>query len=249
MLLLLIFPVLVSGFIACHIHPVYQYRLHRYEGQYLYLKSAELGLYCFFLGTAIASALHYWIPHRLQIGSFGVSLALSESISGFMTVIGATPEAESKKMAWFLILSFLMLLSAYILKAGGQLRLYRRFDRWDAKVFVMGELLEDSPLDNLLFHLSLDKEKYAMLTMSDRKVYVGKVVSLGEPSETSGMDQDITIMPIMSGYRNKDNLTIDFTTHYSEIETEVFLSLRQDAIVSATEFDFHAYKIWNRPSL
>lgn len=97
MLLLLIFPVLVSGFIACHIHPVYQYRLHRYEGQYLYLKSAELGLYCFFLGTAIASALHYWIPDRLLIGSDGVSLALSEYISGFMTVIGAAPEAESKK--------------------------------------------------------------------------------------------------------------------------------------------------------
>lgn len=42
MLLLLIFPVLVAGFFACHIHPIHAYKLHRYEGQYLYLKSASL---------------------------------------------------------------------------------------------------------------------------------------------------------------------------------------------------------------
>ena len=40
MFALLIVPILVAGFMACHIHPVFSYKLHRYEGQYLYLKSA-----------------------------------------------------------------------------------------------------------------------------------------------------------------------------------------------------------------
>ena len=59
MLLLLIFPVLVAGFFACHIHPVHSYKLHRYEGQYLYLKSAELGVKCFAIGATFALAAHF----------------------------------------------------------------------------------------------------------------------------------------------------------------------------------------------
>ena len=86
-----------------------------------------------------------------------------------------------------------------------------------------------------------------MLTMDDRKVYVGKVISLGEPSETSGMDQDVSIMPLMSGYRDKDTLKVTFTTYYEEVDADIYLSLRQDAIVSATEFDFQAYLKWNPP--
>ena len=151
-------------------------------------------------------------------------------------------------MAWFFILSGGTLVAAYVLKMWGHITLRQRFGTWDAKVFVIGELLEDSPLDNLLFQLSLDKDKHAMLTMDDRKVYVGKVISLGEPSETSGMDQDISIMPLMSGYRDKDTLKVTFSTHYEDVDSDIYLSLRQDAIVSATEFDFDAYQKWNPPA-
>jgi hypothetical protein len=84
-----------------------------------------------------------------------------------------------------------------------------------------------------------------MLTLSDRKVYVGKVISLGEPTETNGMDQDISIIPLMSGHRDKDTLKLEFDTHYSEVESDIYLSLRQDSILSATPFDFKAYETWN----
>ena len=49
----------------------------------------------------------------------------------------------------------------------------------------------------------------------------------------------------MSGYRDKDTLKVNFTTHYSEVEATIHLALRQDAIVSVTEFDFDAYARWN----
>ena len=32
-----------------------------------------------------------------------------------------------------------------------------------------------------------------MLTLSDRKVYVGKVISLGEPTETNGTKIDVSL--------------------------------------------------------
>lgn len=247
MFFLLIFPVLVAGFFACHIHPIHSYKLHRYEGQYLYLKSAELGLKCFAIAFVIALTTHAWLPDSISLGCTTLNLHASSSLVSAMTEIGAEPQYEAKKMAWFFLFSVLTFLAAFLLKAWGHLTLYLRFGSRDTKVYVIGELLEDSPLDNLLFKLSLEKDKHVMLTMDDRKVYVGKVISLGEPSETSGMDQDVSIMPLMSGHRDKDTLKVDFTTYYEEVDTDIYLSLRQDKIVSATEFDFTAYLKWNPP--
>lgn len=88
-----------------------------------------------------------------------------------------------------------------------------------------------------------------MLTMDDRKVYVGKIVTMGEPSETAGMDQEIIIIPVMSGYRDKDSLIVKFTTKYKDIDKELQVCLRQESIVSATEFDFDAYRKWNPEKL
>lgn len=108
----------------------------------------------------------------------------------------------------------------------------------------MGGLLADSPLDNLFFESSLSTDKYAMNSLADRKVYVGKVIDMGEPTETKGIDQDISIMPVMSGHRDEKTLGVEFTTDYTEVETDIYLSLRQDAITSVTEFDFEAYGNW-----
>lgn len=246
MLFLLIFPILVAGFIACHIHPVHSYKLHRYEGQYLYLKSAELGLKCFALALLLAILGHYWIPNALYLGWGSIRLDLSAVLKdSVQDMLGISDKAEVGKTAWFVLFSALTFMSSLLIKAWGHLSLFRRFGAWRARIFVIAELLADSPLDNLLFRLSLEKGKQIMLTMADRKVYVGKVVSLGEPSETSGMDQDIAIVPLMSGYRDKDTLKLKFTTYYDEVDADISLSLRQDSILSATEFNFAAYQQWN----
>lgn len=245
MLFLLIFPILVSGFFACHIHPYHFYKLHRYEGQYLYLKSAEMGLKCFGLAFLVAAIAHYQTPDTLTLCHRDFSFNLSTRLGKAMVVMGAEHEHEASKMAWFFILSILTFLSAIFLKWWGHLVLWLRFRAWNSRIYVIGELLDDSPLDSLLFNLSLQKDKYVMLTMNDRKVYVGKIISLGEPTETNGMDQDISIMPLMSGYRDKDTLKVEFKTFYEQVSANIYLSLRQDAILSATEFDFKAYRVWN----
>ena len=249
MLFLLILPVLVAGFFACHIHPVYSYKLHRYEGQYLYLKSAELGLKCFSIALLLALGGHYSVPDSVSFFCHEINLNLSAYFVSAVKVFGAQDDFEAKKMAWFFLLSFLLFVAAFLVKLWGNFRLLLRFGRWDARVFVIGQLLEDSPLDNLLFRLSMEKDKSVMISLSDRKVYVGKVINLGEPSETSGMDQDISIIPLMSGYRDKDDLTVEFTTYYEETGGNLYISIRQDAIVSATEFDFSSHQKWTEKKL
>lgn len=248
MLLLLIFPVLVAGFFACHIHPIHAYKLHRYEGQYLYLKSAELGLKCFALACILALVGHHLLPDRIEMFGLDINFQLASGLSNSIARMVDIDHRDASKAAWFFILSFGTFLSAFVAKAWGFLVIHRRFGTWNprtAKVYVIGELLSDSPLDDLLFKLSLQKDKYAMITLQDRKVYVGKVIDLGEPTETNGIDQDISIMPVMSGCRDKDSLEVSFKTFYEDIDADIYLSLRQDAILSVTEFNFGAYKAWN----
>jgi hypothetical protein len=244
-LFLLIFPVLVAGFFACHIHPVHSFRLHRYEGQYLYLKSSELGLKCFFIAGLASLAMHHWLPDNISVCERIYSWQLLSWLTEQMKMAGATEPGEASKMAWFVELSFLTFIAAFALKLWAHFRLWLRFRSWNTRLHVIGEILEDSPLDYLLYSLSLDENKNVMLMMEDRKVYVGRVVNLGEPSATGGMDQDVVLIPLMSGYRHKDTLKVTFTTMYSEVQADILISLRQDNIVSATEFDFDAYHKWN----
>ncbi|WAT88373.1 hypothetical protein [Delftia acidovorans] len=249
MFALLVIPVLVAGFFAFHIHPVYKFKLHRFEGQYLYLKSAQFGFMCFFLALLYNFFSHKYFPNKIFSGtSWEISLALYESLVDEFTKIVTSPD-EAKKISWLVMLSCQIFGAALFIKAWAHLSLRARFGKWNPRLAIIAEILEDSPLDNLLFQISMDKSKQIMLTMDDRKVYVGKIIQLGEPSETSGMDQDIVILPVMSGYRDKDNLKVVFTTYYKDVNKELELCLRQDSIVSATEFSNEAYKIWNPENL
>lgn len=253
MLFLLIFPILVAGFLACHIHPYHSYKLHRYEGQYLYLKSSKLGLMCFGWGFLLATTFHLLVPSSVQIFGFSFSINIEAFVKDLMGDMGASNDSEKAKMAWFFILSVATIFSAWIIKLWGHIVLKLRFGHFfKNKVHVIGELLDDSPLDSLLFKLSLNKNKQVMLSMQDRKVYVGKIIRMGEPTETNGMDQDITIVPVLSGYRDKDTLKVKLDTEYNDMpnsKTNITLSLRQDAIVSATEFDFDFYDEWHKPNV
>lgn len=94
MLFLLIFPVLVAGFVACHIHPVHSYRLHRYEGQYLYLKSAELGLKCFFFAWLAALAMHHLLPDGIIFCCRTFSWKLLPWLIDQMVMVGATARGK-----------------------------------------------------------------------------------------------------------------------------------------------------------
>lgn len=113
-----------------------------------------------------------------------------------------------------------------------------------------------SQLENRLFE-ALDKKTQVLITLKNRKVYIGYVLLLSDIfSERERLY--ITIWPMLSGYRDPDNLIIKVTNDYTEtyqqldgenlnnirlfIEnvSEVYdlsICIRIDEIVSVTGYD------------
>lgn len=238
MLLLLIIPLLVSGFLTSHIHPLHYYKLHRHEGQYLYIHTAYLGLACF-----TASLFINIIAHKVLI-SLGGCIQFSGSHINYMAtaiesflLIG---HKESVRLSWYVSVAACSIVFMPSILA----KLYR----WQLSkklktksetiqnVYITQQILKDSPLDSFLLDVII-RNQLVMLSMKDRKVYVGIILSMGEPNETQAADQEVSIRPVLSGFRCKDELTVTFNTPYKAIDQALIIVLRQEDIVSATHFD------------
>ncbi|HFC9921158.1 TPA: hypothetical protein ACF0YU_001831 [Salmonella enterica] len=74
----LIIPLLVSGFIIITNHPYHFYRLHRYDGQLLYMKAAKYGLWCLVWSVFIAFVIKYYLPSVHIVTQVSQSLGLGE---------------------------------------------------------------------------------------------------------------------------------------------------------------------------
>lgn len=244
MILLLLLPILVAGFIVLTKHPIHFYKLHRYEGQLLYLSSAFQGLLCSLVAIGILLGTNLMSP---KISTWAWSF-LEELFEPFI---------NSKDAIWLFLITGFSILVALLRAAWFRVRSWIKYTlinfggnnktNLGSKVltdlFLMGSILKDSPLDSLFYEsfVATDPEKYLMLTMEDGKIYVGKVIGLGEPTESEGMDQEIVITPFLSGYRKKETLKVIFTTKYFAVESDISLVLRQDKIISATVFETEIY--------
>ncbi|EEV6119369.1 MULTISPECIES: hypothetical protein [Bacteria] len=246
MFLLLVLPILVSGFIFCQIHPVLKNTLYRYEGQFLYLKSAQYGVFFLFMGFFLAELIDNIIYYPTSICNLSFSrFSIIGALDALLVNSGMENSADSKKLANLILIFIFTILSPYLWNRVEIFRLKKKYSTENFTPYIMSNILRDSPLDDLLFKSSIKKGNIEdisiMLTLSDRKVYVGKVVSLGEPNETEGPDQEIELIPVVSGYRNKDTLTVTFTTHYSKLAEDIKLVIKQSEIISATPFSFPNY--------
>ncbi len=63
MAFLLLLPLLVSGFLVCLKDPTVYCRLHRYEGQMLYLQVGRYGIYCFVAAMCVTAVLAGLFSH------------------------------------------------------------------------------------------------------------------------------------------------------------------------------------------
>lgn len=89
----IIFLALVVGFHACHIHPIHYYKLHRYAGQYLYLKSAELGACCFLTASIILFIGYHYGPTNIPFLEARINIPVE--ISRHLVEIGIS-EKQAK---------------------------------------------------------------------------------------------------------------------------------------------------------
>ena len=240
MLAFLLLPVLTCGFFICYYSLPHFYKLHRYEGQQLYLKSAWLGVQCLFYALLVVAILNNVVPPTMfcvPVDLYSLVLALVKGI--------VPKESNASELTWLFLIAVTMHGIAFIRVwvTNWAMSQFQKKEGVDPKIKLMSDVLSDSPLDSELLY-SYINDKSVLISLSNRKVYVGQVVSMGEPNESEGMDQEISILPHISGYRDKDNLTVNFTTQYQSIDTkvEIKVTLRQELIESVTRFDFDVYE-------
>ncbi|WP_417566871.1 hypothetical protein [Marinobacter sp.] len=241
MLFLLIFPVLVAGYRASLIHPVESLANARHQGQRLYLSSATMGLKCFALAGIIVYLLHECLPDAISFWGWHLSLSLADYIGKSIASMGVASTEVAMNWTWFILLSIATWFAGDLLKIRAYLWQALWHGTWNIKVPVTGKLLADSPMDYLLFK-AMHSRKAVMLSMNDRKVYVGYVAACAEPSQNGGAYQEVTLVPMMSGYRDEKTLKVNITTYYEDADESVELIVRQDTILSAGEFNWEAFE-------
>lgn len=250
---LFVLLILVSGFLVCHYHPQYFFKLHRYEGQYLYLQAAYLGILCL-ISAAIFHVLLInlsAIPVFEGVRTLGIDYV--DLLARYLPDSLGMTTVDKKRYVLLGVIALTTLLMPLLISKWVYWRLkhYLQLDSdEEVDIVIMSELFSDSPLDQLLFSAMIN-DRNLMLVLDDRKVYVGRVATMGEPNENEGADQEISFLPFVSGYRDKDTLQVMFTTDYKKVGDNLPLVIRQESIVSAREFDFSVYDTFQetgRPS-
>ncbi|HGA3039281.1 TPA: hypothetical protein ACIR5X_000775 [Serratia marcescens] len=213
MFALLLIPILVSGYILVVANLYHYYQLHRYDGQLLYLKVAAHGTMSvvFVLAAALTMKLVFPDFHPIAIVS---------------DVLNVKKTIDSNKVeTWLALISIATIISSllWVTLVWGK-NVYLGFfcekqhhkDIFHAKKLrVLRKTISNSTLDSMLLDaMESNPKKSILVTLSSRKVYVGIVNGIQEPTENEAPNSYISIFPLMSGFRDKDTLSITFNNFY-----------------------------------
>ena len=216
---LLIIPLLISGYIVLTKHPYHFYRLHRYDGQLLYMKAAVHGFFCLMIAVFLAIVLKW------AFNSYHPVTALDR-------VTSFTKEQSSNRMySWMIVLSLtsvaigylwgLIAKSIYLLKfikkalSGSYPSDFKTLTTY-LRLSILEPLFSELPINKIFFD-SMVRKKHILISLKCGKVYVGMINKISEPNESDGPNQEISIVPVMSGYREKDTKRVTFTNDYSNL--------------------------------
>ncbi|MBA1193373.1 hypothetical protein G7007_10920 [Pseudomonas entomophila] len=204
---LLVLPILICGFIYCKYNFYDKTLIAKYEGQSLYLHIAMRGI-VLTLPWIIAVFLLEWASG----GFWGLADLLAQR--------GFAKEAE-KHMFTTLILAIVLGPPYAYLAAQIRFKItrYRHGLKTDylTRLFILKTMLPTSTHQAQLLD-SLSKRRLYMFSMDDRKVYIGWVKNFGNLQDhDSNIDEGFSIIPIYSGFRDKDRLTVEFTTPYEKV--------------------------------
>ncbi|NWF07059.1 hypothetical protein HX810_05120 [Pseudomonas salomonii] len=238
--LLIIVPLLVSGYLVCLRHPFFYLRLHRFQGQLLYLQVARLGMLCLIVATFLSAALLTLSKQTAFIAGHEIAADYSQKLGTLLVELDIANEKNCTLWV-FMLQAGMTALAIPFFWARLYVRMKKRMLKLETDtqlyhVLSLG-ILEGTPF-KLLLRESIVKCVPCMFSLSDRKVYVGIVLFAGTPSESEGIGQGFSLVPILSGYRDKDTLEVTLHTHYSSINRPRPILLVQENVVSATRFDF-----------
>lgn len=244
--LLIIVPLLVSGYLVCILHPFYFYRLHRFEGQLLYLQVARLGMNCLVAATVLSATILVVSKQKVVFIGHEVATDYSSYLGNLLVQLDIANERNAT--LWVFLLQVGMTsMTIPVFWAKCFVHVQRKAQKLDTETHFQAMLLlgilQGTPL-RILLRESFEQQVPCMFSLSDRKVYVGFVTFVGAPTESEGIDHAFNLIPMLSGYRDKDTLEITLNTHYANLTTPEPIMLIQENLVSATRFDFTTWNIF-----
>lgn len=201
---------LLSLLVAGYIYSVFCYRLkyitYREAGHRLYLTSAAVGCIMALLIEALL-ALIALIAHLAVASPFSTS-----SLNICLYIYG-----EKHLILLTILMPVVSILSTVIYNRGSE----------NAKDKNVRRAWEKDDLASLL-GAAKDRRKPIAITLDSRKTYIGFVARTTEPNIEHA---NITILPVYSGYRDKDTLKLIITNSYEDVF---------DYLLSESEGDFQA---------
>jgi hypothetical protein len=245
MKLVILIPALISGFIYCHLCIIEFYRLHRYQGQYLYLRCAAFGLGFLVISTLIALLLHNYIPDSIQICSISISLNVFSYIKHLFEPIYGTDSQQLKETSFLFEIIFIMMIMSFSFALIQNKRLKRNYgNSSNVRNLTLLTSMHNSASDSLLTQSLFDARIALLITLSSQKVYVAVISEIPLPNESEKLNEEIKIIPLMSGYRTSKTKKVKLPNDYlndlpDEIDQNNFaIAINKKDIISISLFDF-----------
>lgn len=237
MFALLIIPILVSGYIVCSYHPKHYYRLHRTEGQLLYLKVIATGFFCILFSFFISVSIYMLCTKYME--TLPPVYAITHRFFLFFSTMKS--DCNFVHMKWLSYIAINSIVLSFLYSLVGKW-IYR--EKGDHLLSLFFSIVQDSSLDSLFFW-SMVEQELLLLTLDSGKVYAGIITNMGEPNEQNGPNQEFSIYPLMSGYRKSDTKEVIFTNAYASENFEAYdidIVIPQRQVVSASKFDPFIYE-------
>jgi hypothetical protein len=216
---LLILP-LLGGFLLLHLAHVFRFSAQRYDGYRLLLRSAVAGVFLLVFG-------------RVLVLLFGLVPWLGPWAGEVWYHISPFPHSDS--CGWSLALGPIL----------AKLVINRMYGIEAAK---NKQLEQDNDADSLtrLLHVAATNKKLISVTLDSRKWYVGYVA---EAPNLSQSERYFRVLPVLSGFRDKDTLKTIRTVFYEEIldaenADDFVITLPIADVKSANFFDPDIYEAY-----
>jgi hypothetical protein len=215
----LVVIVLISGYLFSYLHLASHYKLTRTEGWHSYFYVAARGLAFAIVSIIIYTIVDYYDLAAKFIQYFGWEFKDFNKL--------ALDLENLKQEAWAVIT---VLLAAFF---GLINRIYYKCCP-QKKAKKIQKIVSENHLEKFIVEASYAQSPIA-LSLSSRKVYVG--FCLGDELINSKIEH-IAIIPILSGYRDKDSLSIEITNNYKTHYIEEGIEQGQDQHRKLNKEDF-----------
>jgi len=246
--ILLILPILVAGYIYCTSSLYMKYKMHRYDGQLLYLLVGKFGIY-FFGIASILTLILFSFCRGLSVDFCSTHLTLDyiDYLKSLLVNNHIRDENSAEAAIFFLHASLISFILAYLFPSIyiWMVKKRHKLKTSDQAKYAVLQSVAKSGFESALINSIIQPGTVYMCSMSDRKVYVGTINSVSEPDEVNGLAEEFSIIPFYSGYRDKDSLSVSFNTFYKDVEptnnVDFTIHLKKENIISMTVFDYDLF--------